>query len=439
MFNIPTDNRLLKIFKTGFSSLLIKLISVAISFISVPMTLGYLGKERYGIWLTLTSIFALITFADLGLGNSLTNSIAKAEVDQSDQDAKTQVSNTFFTLTAISILLSCIFSVFAVKHLFASLFHFATNLSNEETEISIYIIAFLFIINLPLGVVQRTYEGYQKGYIYQYFLLAGNLISFILLFEFIQFDLGLPYLSFALMSSTLIANMSAGLYLFKFLKPEISPTFRLINKQVAKSNLSVGLVFFTLQVFSFLNLSSDNFIIMYFEGVGNVPAFDIVKKLFMVSFLLVYFITPLWPAFSDAMLKHDYAWAKRIFRKSLIYSLLITGGLSGLLLILSPYILHLWVGSFVKPTWNLLFSFYFFTIIANFGGVMGAIMSTSDLLKSQLKYVGIATIVTLCLKIIFIQFVGIDYLIWANVLGFGVCFVIPSMRLLNQIFNSKLV
>lgn len=207
MFNIPTDYRLLKIFKTGFSSLLIKLISVAISFISVPMTLGYLGKERYGIWLTLTSVFALITFADLGLGNSLTNSIAKAEVDQSDQDAKTQVSNTFFTLTAISILLSCIFSVFAVKHLFASLFHFASNLSNQETEISIYIIAFLFIINLPLGVVQRIYEGYQKGYIYQYFLLAGNLISFILLFEFIQFDLGLPYLSFALLSSTLIANM----------------------------------------------------------------------------------------------------------------------------------------------------------------------------------------------------------------------------------------
>lgn len=439
MFGILQDIRLVKIFKTGFSSLFIKVVSVGISFVSVPMTLAYLGKERYGIWLTITSVFALITFADLGLGNSLTNSIAKSEANQSDSEAKIQISNTFFTLVWISILLLFVFLFSLSQHAFASIFKFDSILSNIETANSIQVIACFFIVNLPLGIVQRIYEGYQKGYIFQYFLLISNLLGFLFLFVFIKMNLGLPYLSIALLSSTFIANLSAGFYLFLFLKPSIRPSYQLIKKKVARSNLKVGLIFFALQVFGFLNLSSDNFIIMYFSNVGDVPAFDIVKKLFTVSFLLVYFIAPLWPAFSDALLKDDYAWAETIFYKSLFYSLLVTACMSGLLLIFSPFILNKWVGPLIKPSWNLLVSFYFFTILANFGGVMGALMSTKDLLRSQLKFVGLATIVTLLLKIVFMHWWGLDYLIWANVIGFGIFFVLPSLRLVNQIFNSKLV
>jgi O-antigen/teichoic acid export membrane protein len=439
MFGILQDNRLVKIFKTGFSSLFIKIVSVGISFISVPMTLAYLGNERYGVWLTITSVFALITFADLGLGNSLTNSIAKSEANQSDSEAKIQISNTFFTLISISLLLFIVFLFSLSQHALERIFKFDSILSNFETANAIQVIACFFIFNLPFGIVQRIYEGLQKGYIFQYFLLISNLLGFLFLYVFIHLKLGLPYLSVALLSPTFIANLFAGVYLFLFLKPSFRPSYHLIEKKVAKSNLKVGLIFFALQVFGFLNLSSDNFIIMYFSNVGNVPAFDIVKKLFTVSFLLVYFIAPLWPAFSDALLKHDYEWAKTIFYKSLLYSLLVTACMSGLLLIFSPIILNRWVGPSIKPTWNLLVSFYFFTIVANYGGVMGALMSTKDLLRSQLKFVGLATTVTLLLKVIFMHWFGLDYLIWANVIGFGIFFVLPSLRMVNQIFSSKVV
>ena len=71
--NLKLDERLVAILKTGFSSLIIKLLSVIISFISVPLTYNYLGVDRYGIWLTITSMVAFLTFADLGLGISLIN------------------------------------------------------------------------------------------------------------------------------------------------------------------------------------------------------------------------------------------------------------------------------------------------------------------------------------------------------------------------------
>ena len=37
----------------------------------VPLALDYLGPERYGIWLTLSSFLALLGFMDLGLGNAV--------------------------------------------------------------------------------------------------------------------------------------------------------------------------------------------------------------------------------------------------------------------------------------------------------------------------------------------------------------------------------
>src|SRR5574341_1512330 len=38
---------------------------------AVPLTLGYLGQERYGLWATISSFLVLLQFADLGIGNGL--------------------------------------------------------------------------------------------------------------------------------------------------------------------------------------------------------------------------------------------------------------------------------------------------------------------------------------------------------------------------------
>ncbi len=41
---------------TGMSSVMAQGITIAAGFISVPLTIGYLGEERYGIWLTINAL-----------------------------------------------------------------------------------------------------------------------------------------------------------------------------------------------------------------------------------------------------------------------------------------------------------------------------------------------------------------------------------------------
>ena len=40
-------------------------------FISIPLTLKYLDKERYGLWMTISTFVTMLSFADLGVGNGL--------------------------------------------------------------------------------------------------------------------------------------------------------------------------------------------------------------------------------------------------------------------------------------------------------------------------------------------------------------------------------
>ena len=63
---------------TTIATAVAKAISMAAGLITVPLTLNYLGVERYGMWMTISSVVALLAFTDMGIGNGLLNSIAEA-------------------------------------------------------------------------------------------------------------------------------------------------------------------------------------------------------------------------------------------------------------------------------------------------------------------------------------------------------------------------
>jgi hypothetical protein len=65
---------------TASTSFLSKALTILISFVSVPLTVHYLGTERYGIWLTMSSLLTWMAMTDFGLaGNALVNVISEAD------------------------------------------------------------------------------------------------------------------------------------------------------------------------------------------------------------------------------------------------------------------------------------------------------------------------------------------------------------------------
>ena len=65
----------------------------------------YLGVEQYGIFVALTSLTAMLLFADLGLGNGLMNVISDALGRNDRSTAQRSVSSATFMLIGVAILL----------------------------------------------------------------------------------------------------------------------------------------------------------------------------------------------------------------------------------------------------------------------------------------------------------------------------------------------
>jgi O-antigen/teichoic acid export membrane protein len=187
-----SDERYRRIFLTAGSSLIVKIVSVSINLITVPLTLNYLGAERYGLWMSISSIMTLMSFADLGLGNGLLNAVSKSKGLNDHDSAIEAVSSTFYILLIISIILLVIFSIIYPFIPWYKLFNVVSVKAKSEAGLTIVILVLSLLINMPLGIIQRIQEGNQEGYMFQLYQIFGSVFSFIALLLCVKLEIGLP-------------------------------------------------------------------------------------------------------------------------------------------------------------------------------------------------------------------------------------------------------
>ena len=95
------DKRTAIIKKNVLGSFLIRLCSIAVSLLLVPLTLGYVSSELYGVWLTISSIVIWLGFFDVGFSLGLKNKLAEAIALNNWERGKHLVSTTYFMMFII--------------------------------------------------------------------------------------------------------------------------------------------------------------------------------------------------------------------------------------------------------------------------------------------------------------------------------------------------
>lgn len=179
-------------------TILARSIQVLTAVISVALTVKYLGAERYGLWATISSVLALLAFADLGLGNGLVNVIAEAH-GRDDQNAiRKAVSTATFMLAGIAVLLLLAFALVYPHVPWPRFFNVTSDLASRESGSAMAVFFVCFAINLPLGVVQRVQMGFQETGTTALWQSAGYLLSLGGVVLAVYLRAGLPWLVLAM-------------------------------------------------------------------------------------------------------------------------------------------------------------------------------------------------------------------------------------------------
>lgn len=431
-----SKERYRRILMTGGSTAIVRIISALVNLVTVPLTVHYLGSERYGLWMAISSVLALMSFADLGLGNGLLNAVSRANGQKNIKDAQIAVSSTFFILLGIAGILALLFMSSYSFVPWEKVFNVKSELAIQESGSTVMVLFFFMFINMPLGVIQRVQDGYQEGYKFQLWLILGSILSLIGLLLCIYFKCGLTLLVMASSSGPLLATIINGFFLFSKRRPYLIPSLKYFDWKIGKQLIKSGLIFFFLGLFTLLGNTSDDIILSQTVGASAVAGYEIVKKIFIFSMFTQFIIQPLWPAFVESIESGDLAWAKKTLRKSLILSILSGAIISLPLLIFGKQIIHLWVGEQFIPSWSLILGFYAYVFIANYGGVMSAFLNSGPLISKQLLISGLAAASSVTLKIVFSLKVGMSGIIWATVVSYLIFFALPSYKIALSYLNG---
>ena len=172
------NQRSIVVKKNIMGSFLIKGASIAISLLLVPLTLGYVSSELYGIWLTLSSIMMWLNFFDVGFTLGLKNKLAEAIALGNWSRGKALVSTTYFMMIVIFVPL-CIVLEFIVPHInWASFLNVSQNYNGEIIK-ALYVLVACFCLQMIVNVLIAVISAHQKVALSASFPVIGNFLSLI--------------------------------------------------------------------------------------------------------------------------------------------------------------------------------------------------------------------------------------------------------------------
>lgn len=417
---LPADElrrrRLIGMARGAASSLSNRVLTVVISLISVPLTIGYLGIERYGAWVTIGAALTWMTLTDFGLGTGLTNAVtADAHRDRPDK-VRMHLSNFVALVTVIAAAVGGI-ALFAWPMInWGSLFGVTRPETLAELRVALAIALVLFLVRMPLSMAGKVYIAYQEGHVGNRWAAAGSVLSLVMLLVVTQTRGGLPALVLAVYGTAMLVDAASSLWLFARHRPAVRPHWRAIRIDAVGQIGAVGGQFFLITIMALVTFQSDTLVIAHFLGAGAVPGYSVPYQLFNYAVLPQTLIFPyLWSAFTEAITRGDIDWVRRTFRLYVAGSVAVTVAIALTMLVLARPFIGWWTHGAVNPVLPLIALMAAWSVINAYSGAVSCLLAAASHLRYQLVYSALATIANLVFSIILVQRIGVTGVIGSTV------------------------
>lgn len=410
-------------------------VSLLTSLVSIPLTLNYLGLERFGMWLTISSIIAFFGFADLGMGAGLLNAVADAHGRDDRAAAREYVSSAFYMLCVLALVLGVVFFSLYPRIDWHMVLNVSSPQAVAESGTAVAVLAVCFLLGIPLGVVNRTRMGYQQGFLNTLWQASGNLLGLAAILVSINLRAGLPQLVLAMAGTPVLVTYLSGAYLFYKERPWLRPNRRAVQMPAVQQILRLGTLFFVLQIAGALGFQTDNLIIAHFLGAAQVSQYAVPMRLFsIIPMMLGLALTPLWPAYVEAIARHDVEWVQRTFRRFLGVSLAVSLMFVAILLGASSFILRIWVGDSIQPTWTLLLGLGGWALLNSISGSLAMLFNAANAIVFQIILALSMGITNLVLSIVLVQWIGLPGPVYGSIIAVLLCSIIPAWLYTPRLF-----
>ena len=406
-------------------------------FVTIPLVLPYLGAERFGVWMSVSSLAAILSFMDLGIGNGLVNLVANAKISHNQPVRLKQIIFRGLWLlvsigAGIGLAMTGLLQVLPIT----AVIKVSSVALATETRQTALTFAAIFAVSIPLFGLQRIFFGLQQSWLVHLTKIIGYMASPILAYILVKQQASIP----ALLSATYGVQTLSALFLLPFLLYKLRTDKTLPQKksttpikQDLRALLGVGSVFFFLQIGGIVGWGSDALIAASVIGASAVAPLVIVQRLFqLVTVPLIIINGPLWAAYADARARNDTAFIRKTLRRSLKVTIVFATIASLTIVGISGWLTSTWIGTANNLPASLLVAFAVWTVMDATGNCFSMYLNGCNIVKAQLVVVILFCAVAIPLKFIFPLKFGIAGMIIATITAYIFCVVLPYATFLNK-------
>jgi O-antigen/teichoic acid export membrane protein len=380
----------------------------AASFMTVSMLVRYLGRETYGLAVTITGIAAWLSVLQSGIGQSVKN-----EIIRRPEAAGNLVSG------ALSLLLGIVFAAGTALTLAARSLPWKTMLNDPafgSTHMRLIVAAiWIVLLTALMSPVRAAYSAFQA----EFMLAAPMLVGLVLCFALAAIGIRERFSMTFVVSAPLAANL-AGLLLGLWMMPRVLGV-RFARFGRTETFFQGGLWFFLIETCTILILQADVFLVNLLLGQTQAAIFALHLQLFVyIQTGIALIVTPYWPAFGEAWVNGERRWLETGVRRLAMLTALLAGSGSLALIVFGRLLMAWW--SHGEVEWNpaLAALIGINTVIQSVAGVYATALGSLGIARDPALIASAQAALNLALCVWLIRRFGITGSAWGSLLSYAI-------------------
>lgn len=366
-------------------------LGMLLSLVSMPLYMDYLDNRLVlGAWFTILSVINWIVSFDLGIGNGLRNNLTIALVQKDTLWARKTISSSYGSLGVVSLLLLAIVWLLSIVVDWNAFFNVdETVVPSADFQNVVTITLSGLVISFFLRLITSVNAAIQ-------YPVINNVVTFLtsLLLTL--------WLLLANPTSDCVANLRTisrayfvivnlplvVVTVITFCLPKLRgcfPRLKYFNWETSRQVLSVGIIYFVLQILFMLIFVTNEWFVSKFFSPDDVVVYQIYNRLFFVlSNVFMLILMPIVAAITKAYAEGRIEWISKM-KRFLYLSTALVSAAQLLLVVFLQQIVNFWLSDkAIEVDYSLALIFAFTTIISMWVYMQSAIVTGLNRLRLQL-------------------------------------------------------
>lgn len=383
----------------------LKLLSLVINLVYVPVVLNYLGVEKYGVWSTILTILSWVSYFDIGIGNGLRNKLTEALSEGRNADCKKLISSAYVFIAII------MFGLLVIGTLVSQFINWENVLGTSEgfDELLVLVIclSLLFVTtNFVLSICRNILYALQKASYVSILEVSTQLINLVSIGILSFFSKG-TLLSVVIVYGISMVSVHVLCNVILFIKnTDFRPQLRHVDFALGRSITTLGIKFFIIQICALILFSTDSLMISMLYGAGEVtPYSTAVKVLTTIAGVYSAFLAPIWSAFTKAKTENNNKQMLRSLRNLQLFMIPFVL-LAVLIAIFFKPITRIWLGQELSYSYAIVPFGLLYCIIMIWTNMYSTVGNGLELMKVSMIVALIQAIVNIPLSYLFAEIIG---------------------------------